>query len=140
VPALVGLGAPHWKTTRRAIFCGMSLGTTRAHLARAALEAITLQVRDVFVAMEQDTGSASMCCRSTAAATGNDFLCRCRPMCWTAGAAQNGCRAQRGGAAIMAGAAISMWTMPDRKPCVWRATSSAFDGCDAARRADCRLV
>jgi glycerol kinase len=54
VPALAGLGAPHWKDRARAALTGMSLATSRADVARAALEAIALQIVDVFTAMEQD--------------------------------------------------------------------------------------
>ena len=47
VPALTGLGSPHWDPTRAGLICGLTRGTTRAHLARAALEAIAYQVADV---------------------------------------------------------------------------------------------
>ncbi|WDR06018.1 FGGY family carbohydrate kinase [Devosia rhodophyticola] len=56
VPALVGLGAPHWRADARGAIVGMSLGTKPAHLARAAIEAIAFQVADVHAAMEQDIG------------------------------------------------------------------------------------
>jgi glycerol kinase len=54
VPALAGLGAPHWKDRARAALTGMSLATSRADVAHAALEAIALQIVDVFMAMERD--------------------------------------------------------------------------------------
>lgn len=57
VPALAGLGAPHWKDRARGQITGMTLATEPAHIARAALEAIALQIRDVFVAMEADLGA-----------------------------------------------------------------------------------
>lgn len=57
VPALVGLGAPHWRPDVRGVVAGLSLGTTRAHLARASLEAIAFQVADVFFAMQADLGA-----------------------------------------------------------------------------------
>ena len=56
VPAFAGLGAPHWDGHARGTLVGMSRGTGRAHLARAALEAIALQSADVFDAMVHDTG------------------------------------------------------------------------------------
>ena len=56
VPALAGLGAPHWRDRARASLTGMTLATTRAHVARAALEAIAHQICDVFEAMESDLG------------------------------------------------------------------------------------
>ena len=57
VPAFVGLGAPYWDPDARGAIFGMSRGTTAAHLARAALEAIAFQVRDVVDAMDADLGS-----------------------------------------------------------------------------------
>jgi glycerol kinase len=54
VPALAGLGAPHWRDEARGLVSGMNLGTTPAHLARAALEAVALQIHDVFMAMQAD--------------------------------------------------------------------------------------
>lgn len=54
VPALVGLGAPHWAPDARGLLTGLALGTSRAHLARAAIDAIAQQVADVFEAMEAD--------------------------------------------------------------------------------------
>lgn len=56
VPALAGLGAPHHDARARGLICGMSLSTKPAHVARAALEAIALQIDDVLVAMEADLG------------------------------------------------------------------------------------
>ena len=54
VPAFTGLGAPYWDGHARGTLIGMTRGTTRAHIARVALEAIALQVADVFEAMEKD--------------------------------------------------------------------------------------
>jgi glycerol kinase len=54
VPALAGLGAPHWNDEARGILTGMSLGTRPGHIARAALEAMALQIHDVFTAMSAD--------------------------------------------------------------------------------------
>jgi glycerol kinase len=74
VPALVGLGAPYWSDRARAVVSGMSLGTTPAHVARAALEAIALQIRDVFVAMETDLGAPLDLLSVDGGATRNDLL------------------------------------------------------------------
>jgi glycerol kinase len=57
VPALAGLGAPFWRDDVRGLVTGMTLATKPAHVARAALEAIALQIRDVLVAMEADLGA-----------------------------------------------------------------------------------
>ncbi len=74
VPALVGMGAPHWRDDARGTITGLSLGTRPAHLARAALEAIAFQVTDVFSAMEDDIGSPMSQLRADGGASRNDFL------------------------------------------------------------------
>lgn len=56
VPALTGLGAPYWDQYARGLVCGISRGTTVAHIARAALEGIAFQVYDIVKAMELDSG------------------------------------------------------------------------------------
>ena len=57
VPALTGLGAPYWDPHARGAIFGLTRGTTRAHIARAALEGITLEVADIVRAMESDSAS-----------------------------------------------------------------------------------
>ena len=57
VPALSGLGAPHWKADARGLICGLTEATSGAHILRASLESIGYQIRDVFEAMQQDIGS-----------------------------------------------------------------------------------
>lgn len=74
VPALVGLGAPHWRADARGTITGLALGTTPAHLARAALEAIAFQVADVFSAMEQDISAPMSELRADGGASRNAFL------------------------------------------------------------------
>jgi len=54
VPALTGLGSPHWRADARGLISGLTRGTRRVHLVRAALEAIAFQTRDVLAAMELD--------------------------------------------------------------------------------------
>lgn len=54
VPALTGLGAPHWDPEARGLICGLTRGTSRAHIARATLEAMALQNSDVLIAMQKD--------------------------------------------------------------------------------------
>ena len=54
VPAFAGLGAPYWDAAARGLMCGATRGTTAAHLARATIESIAFQVRDVFEAMRDD--------------------------------------------------------------------------------------
>lgn len=56
IPAFSGLGAPHWQMSRKASISGLTFGSTKNHLVRAALESIPYQIKDVIVAIEQDTG------------------------------------------------------------------------------------
>ena len=55
VPAFSGLGAPYWQMNRKAVIGGLTFGTTKAHIIRAALESIPYQIKDVITAMEADT-------------------------------------------------------------------------------------
>ncbi|PYN86561.1 MAG: glycerol kinase [Candidatus Rokuibacteriota bacterium] len=76
VPAFVGLGAPYWDMYARGTIVGLTRGTTGAHLARAALEAIAFQSRDVLEAMAADAGIAVRELRVDGGAAANDFLCQ----------------------------------------------------------------
>ena len=70
VPALTGLGAPYWNADARGLICGLTRGTTRAHLARATLEAIAHQVADVIDVLPIEAGVL----RADGGATANGFL------------------------------------------------------------------
>lgn len=74
VPAFTGLGAPHWDTNARALLCGMSRGTHKAHIARAALESIAFQVSDVLTAMQSDITQPLKELRVDGGASQNDML------------------------------------------------------------------
>jgi glycerol kinase len=74
VPAFVGLGAPHWDSSARGIFTGITAGTTRAHLVRATLESIAYQTRELVEAMEADSGHKLKELRVDGGATANNFL------------------------------------------------------------------
>jgi glycerol kinase len=74
VPALAGLGAPHWDDHATGLVTGMTLATGPAQVARATFEAIALQIRDVFVAMEQDIGQPLDALRADGGASANPFL------------------------------------------------------------------
>jgi len=74
VPALVGLGAPYWDPHARGTILGLTRGTTRAHLVRAALESIAYQTRDILEVMKRDTGQAFKLLRVDGGASANDFL------------------------------------------------------------------
>ena len=74
VPALTGLGAPHWDQNARGAFFGITRGTTKAHLTRAALESIAYQVHDVIKAMEKDSGLPIVEMRVDGGVSVNNFL------------------------------------------------------------------
>ncbi|WP_180011397.1 MULTISPECIES: glycerol kinase GlpK [unclassified Acinetobacter] len=74
VPAFTGLGAPHWDSEARALLCGMSRGTNKAHIARAALESIAFQVSDVLTAMQSDIAHPLKELRVDGGASCNDML------------------------------------------------------------------
>ncbi len=76
VPALTGLGAPHWEPEARGCISGLTRGTTDAHLVRAALEAMAYQTRDVLEAMEKDSGLTVRRLKVGGGAAANDFLCQ----------------------------------------------------------------
>jgi glycerol kinase len=74
VPALTGLGAPHWNPEARGTIVGITRGTTAAHLARATLDGIALQVDDVVRAMVGDVGRSLVEVRVDGGASVNDLL------------------------------------------------------------------
>jgi glycerol kinase len=74
VPAFAGLGTPHWDSYARGALVGMTRGTTRAHIARSALESIALQSADVFAAMRADSGIALKELRVDGGACANNLL------------------------------------------------------------------
>ncbi len=76
VPAFVGLGAPHWDPYARGTIVGLTRGTGRAHLVRAAVEAMAYQTRDVVEAMEKDTGERLTELRVDGGAAVMDVLCQ----------------------------------------------------------------
>lgn len=76
VPALTGLGAPYWDAEARGAVYGITRGTKAAHLARAALEAICYQSKDVFSAMQKDTGYNIKSLKVDGGAAANGFLCQ----------------------------------------------------------------
>ena len=74
VPALAGLGAPHWDPDARGLICGLTRGTTAAHIARATLEGIALSVADLGRAMEADHGARMTRLRVDGGASENALL------------------------------------------------------------------
>jgi glycerol kinase len=76
VPALVGLGAPYWDPDARGSIFGITRCTTKGHIARAALEAMCYQTKDVMEAMRKDSGLKVSSLRVDGGAAANDFLCQ----------------------------------------------------------------
>src|SRR5205823_5699513 len=74
VPAFVGLGAPHWDQYARGTMVGLTRGSTREHIARAALESIAYQTSDVLRCMRDDSGIDLTELRVDGGAVRNDFL------------------------------------------------------------------
>ncbi len=74
VPALTGLGAPHWDQFARGTIMGLTRGSGKAHIVRAALESIAYQVTDVVQAMQEDAGETIAELRVDGGASANDFL------------------------------------------------------------------
>merc|ERR1719464_1306900 len=74
VPAFTGLFAPHWKDDARAVIVGMTLFTTKAHIVRAALEAVAFSIVDVMKAMEKDFGQSLGNMHVDGGMTANNFL------------------------------------------------------------------
>jgi glycerol kinase len=110
VPALVGLGAPYWDAYARGTIVGITRGTNRAHLARATLEAIAFQTRDVLEAMHLEAGLRLLALRVDGGAAANNLLMQLQ-------ADLIGCVVQRPaqrettalGAAMLAGLATGLW-------------------------------
>ncbi len=74
VPAFVGLGAPYWDMYARGTIVGLTRGTNRNHIIRAALESIAYQTRDVLEAMINDVGYDINCIKVDGGASRNNFL------------------------------------------------------------------
>jgi glycerol kinase len=74
VPALAGLGAPHWDPYARGLICGLTRGTTTAHIARATLEAMALQNTEILIAMKDDLGKKLVSVRVDGGAAANGLL------------------------------------------------------------------
>ncbi len=114
VPALAGLGAPHWRPEARGLIHGINRGTTLAHLARAVLEGIALQNYDLLEAMQRDFGRPLARLQVDGGAAANDLLMQfqadllgvdiVRPQVLETTAI---------GAALLAGLATGVW--PDRE-------------------------
>lgn len=74
VPAFTGLGAPYWDSSARGLICGVTRGTGKAQIVRAALESIAYQSADLVSAMQKDSGITVNCLRVDGGASANNFL------------------------------------------------------------------
>jgi len=110
VPAFAGLGAPHWDQYARGAIVGMTRGTTRAHIARAALEGIALQVADVLEAMHSDSGLPLTQLRVDGGASANNLLMQIQSdVLGIQVLRPKNAEATAMGAAYLAGLAVGYW-------------------------------
>jgi glycerol kinase len=121
VPAFAGLGAPHWDPNARGAIIGLTRGSSRAHIARAALESIAYQSADLLEAMQKDAGQALSELRVDGGAAANDLLMQfqadilgvpvVRPQVLETTAL---------GAAYLAGLAVDLWPSREELAAQWR--------------------
>ena len=122
VPALTGLGAPHWAPDARGTLTGITRGTERAHIARATLDAMALQNVDILQAMERDLGKRMKPLRVDGGAAANDLLMQIQ-------ADLLGRRLIRpqviettvAGPCYLAGLGVGLWKSPAEVKKIWRA-------------------
>lgn len=111
VPAFAGLGAPYWDMYARGTLVGVTRGTARAHLVRAALEAIAYQTRDVMAAMEKDSSLSLATLQVDGGATANDFLMQFQAdLLGVPVVRPRATEVTALGAAYLAGLAVGVWT------------------------------
>ena len=135
VPALAGLGAPHWDAYARGAIVGMTRGTTRAHLARAALESICYQTRDVVSAMERDSGVRLKEVRVDGGAVGNSFLMQFQSdILGVPIVVPEVTETTAAGAAYLAGLAVGFWRDRAETASRWRAARRYEPQMDDAER------
>jgi len=135
VPAFVGLGAPYWDAYARGTIVGMTRGTDRRHLARAALEAICYQSRDLLEAMAADSGIRLQALRADGGAAANDLLMQLQ-------ADLMGVPVERPavtettalGAAYLAGLAVGYWSGLEEIAAQWRVGARFEPAMEAAQR------
>ncbi len=121
VPAFTGLGAPHWRPEARGIITGLSRGTTRSHLARAALDGIALQNYDILKAMERDSGQPLEVLKVDGGASANNLLMQFQ--CDVLGVAISRpeiVETTAMGAAFLAGLATGVWASKAEIAAAWR--------------------
>ena len=121
VPAFWGLGAPYWDAYARGAVVGLSGGTNKAHIARAALESITYQTRDVLDAMRLDTGLDPGSLRVDGGATANDFLMQFQADILGIPVERSAVKETTAlGAGYLAGMGVGFWDGPGDIADLWR--------------------
>lgn len=121
VPALTGLGAPHWDPYARGMIIGLTRGTTKAHIARAAIEGMAFQVADLVDAMEKDAGRAMNELRADGGAAIDDLLLQFQADILQRPVTRGKVLETTGlGAAYMAGLATGFWKSVDEIASHWQ--------------------
>lgn len=120
VPAFTGLGAPHWDMYARGAILGLTRGSNRAHIIRAALESIAYQSKDVIDAMEQDTGIKLRTLKVDGGACANNFLMQFQAdICQTVISRPVIKETTALGAAYLAGLAVGVWHSTEEIRSTW---------------------
>ena len=121
VPAFVGLGAPYWDAYARGTIVGLTRGTDRRHLARAALEAICYQSRDLLDAMTADSGIRLQALRADGGAAANNLLMQLQSDLLDVPVQRPAVTETTAlGAAYLAGLAVGYWSGLDEIAAQWR--------------------
>lgn len=137
VPALTGLGAPYWDQYARGAIVGITRGTTKAHLTRAALESISFQVADVVRAMNADTGEDLKELRVDGGAVANNLLLQIQADLLDAKVVRPSILETTAlGAAYLAGLATGFWSDLEEIQSQWKEDRSFEPAMDAAKQQD----
>ncbi|MBS1149264.1 MAG: glycerol kinase [Myxococcaceae bacterium] len=122
VPALAGLGAPHWRPEARGIFAGIDRSTTSGHLARAVLEGMALQIFELADAMRLDSGRDIPAFKVDGGAVENDLLMQFQADILGAPVVRpKNSQTTSLGAAFLAGLGVGLWTSPEQIRRSWKA-------------------
>ena len=120
VPALAGLGAPHWRPDAKGIIRGITGGTTSAHLARATLDGIVLQIDEILRAMSADLGKPLAEIRVDGGAAKNDLLMQRQADLLEVPCVRPDVLETTGlGSALLAGLAVGVWESQDAVREAW---------------------
>ncbi len=137
VPAFTGLGAPHWDPFARGAIFGLTRGSSRAHIARAALESIAFQVADLLEAMQRDAGEKLSELRVDGGATANNLLMQFQAdMLGVPVVRPRVLETTALGAAYLAGLTIGMWRSPQEIAAHWAEDRRFEPQMDAAAAAE----